>query len=138
MIGHTRSGCGPSSSIFWFFRTLDLLRRVPACLDARKDIVPVDYVARALVFLLFKQQLRHDCYHISAGEVSSVSWREMAAVFARYYGERPEIPYQLADFASLTRERGRMRGLLGQGDEKLMLRVMKPFLERLHRRRHVR
>ena len=129
VIGHTWLGCGPWFSIFWFFRTLDLLRRVPACLDAQKDIVPVDYVARALVFLLFKQQLRHDCYHISAGEVSSVSWREMAAVFARYYGERPEIPYQLADFASLTRECGRMRGLLGQGDEKLMLRVMKPFLE---------
>ena len=104
VVGHTRLGCGPSASIFWYYRTVDLLRRVPASLDARKDIVPVDYVADALILLLFKHQLRYDCYHISAGEAASVSWREMAAVFARYHGERPENPYQVADFATIPRE----------------------------------
>jgi hypothetical protein len=106
---------------------VDLLRRVPAPLDTRKDIVPVDYVAEGLLFLLLQSHLRHRRYHISAGEAASVSWREMAAVFARYHGERPEDPYRLADFATLVEERGRIRQRLGRGDEALLLRALEPF-----------
>jgi nucleoside-diphosphate-sugar epimerase/glutathionylspermidine synthase len=127
VVGHTRLGCGPSASIFWYYRTVDLLRRVPAPLDARKDIVPVDYVAEALLFLLFKHPLRHKRYHLSAGDGASVSWREMAAVFARYYGERPETPYQVANLSTLLQERGRLRQLLGPGDEEWLLRTLGPF-----------
>ncbi len=127
VVGHTRLGCGPSASIFWYYRTVDLLRRVPAALDARKDVVPVDYVAEALLFLLFHEPLRWRRYHVSAGEVASVTWREMAAVFARYHGERPENPYELADFPRLVRERSRLRPLLGPGDEDLLLRALEPF-----------
>jgi nucleoside-diphosphate-sugar epimerase len=127
VVGHTRLGCGPSASIFWYYRTVDLLRRVPAPLDARKDIVPVDYVAEALLFLLFREPLRWRRYHISAGGGASVTWREMAAVFARYHGERPENPYELADFPRLVRERARLRQLLGPGDEDLLLRALEPF-----------
>ncbi len=75
---------------------MDLLRRVPAPLDARKDIVPVDYVAEALLFLLLHESLRWRRYHISAGEIASVTWREMAAVFARHHGERSEVDLPLA------------------------------------------
>lgn len=127
IVGHTRLGCGPSASIFWYYRTVDLLRRVPAPLDARKDIVPVDYAAEALLFLLFHEPLRWRRYHISAGESASVTWREMAAVFSRYHGERPEDPYELADFPRLVRERARLRQLLGPGDEDLLLRALEPF-----------
>jgi nucleoside-diphosphate-sugar epimerase/glutathionylspermidine synthase len=127
IVGHTRLGCGPSASIFWYYRTVDLLRRVPAPLDARKDIVPVDYAAEALLFLLFHESLRWSRYHISAGEGASVTWREMAAVFAHYHGERPEDPYELADFPRLVRERARLRQLLGPGDEDLLLRALEPF-----------
>lgn len=127
VVGHTRLGCGPSASVYWYYRTVDLLRRVPAPLDARKDIVPVDYVAEALLFLLFHEPLRWRRYHVSAGESASVSWREMAAVFARHYGDRPENPYQLADFPRLVRERARLRQLLGPGDEDLLLRALEPF-----------
>ena len=139
VVGHTRLGCGPSASIFWYYRTVDLLRRVPAPLDARKDIVPVDYAAEALLFLLFHEPLRWRRYHISAGEIASVTWREMAAVFSRYHGERPEDPYELADFPRLVRERARLCQLLGPGDEDLLLRALEPFflLER-QRRRNVR
>jgi nucleoside-diphosphate-sugar epimerase/glutathionylspermidine synthase len=127
VVGHTRLGCGPSASIFWYYRVVDLLRRVPASLDARKDIVPVDYVAEALLFLLFHEPLRWRRYHVSAGEGASVTWREMGAVFARYHGERPENPYELADFSRLVRERARLRPLLGPGDEDLLLRALEPF-----------
>jgi nucleoside-diphosphate-sugar epimerase len=127
IVGHTRLGCGPSASIFWYYRLVDLLRRVPAPLDARKDIVPVDYVAEALLFLLFHEPLRWCRYHISAGESASVTWREMAAVFTRYHGERPGEPYELADFPRLVRERARLRRLVGPGDEELLLRALEPF-----------
>jgi nucleoside-diphosphate-sugar epimerase/glutathionylspermidine synthase len=127
VVGHTRLGCRPSASIFWYYRTVDLLRRVPAPLDAYKDIVPVDYVAEALLFLLFREPLRWRRYHISAGESAGVTWREMAAVFARYHGERSEDPYEVADFPTLVRERARLRRLLGPGDEDLLLRALEPF-----------
>jgi nucleoside-diphosphate-sugar epimerase/glutathionylspermidine synthase len=127
VVGHTRLGCSPSASIYWYYRTVDLLRRVPAPLDTRKDIVPVDYVAEALLFLLFHRQLRWGRYHISAGKGASVTWREMAAVFAEHHGERPENPYETADFTRLVRERARLQQLLGAGDEDLLLRALEPF-----------
>jgi glutathionylspermidine synthase len=51
----------------------------------------------------------------------------MAAVFSRYHGERPEDPYELADFPRLVRERSRLRQRLGPGDEDLLLRALEPF-----------
>jgi nucleoside-diphosphate-sugar epimerase len=128
VVGHTQLGCGPSASIFWYYRAVDILRRVPAPMETRKDIVPVDYVAKALTFLLFNQSLRHQRYHISAGEAAGVSWAEMAEVFARCSGRLSEA-YHLADFASLTRERARLQELLGAGDEDLLLRALEPFFQ---------
>jgi nucleoside-diphosphate-sugar epimerase len=128
VVGHSSLGCGPSASIFWYYRTLDLLRRVPAPLDTRKDIVPVDYVAEALLLLLFKPSLCHRRYHISAGSAASVSWREMGAVFDQYHGIRDDNPWRLVDVATLKRERVRFRELIGQGDEDWLLGVMEPLL----------
>jgi nucleoside-diphosphate-sugar epimerase len=127
VVGHTRLGCRPSASIFWYYRAVDLLRLAPVPLDTRKDIVPVDYAAEALLLLLLKPDLRHLRYHVSAGEAGSVSWREMAGAFAECHGERPEDPYRVADFPTLVRERGRLRQLLGPGDEDGLLRALEPF-----------
>jgi nucleoside-diphosphate-sugar epimerase len=127
VVGHTGLGCGPSASIFWYYRAVDLLRRAPAPPEARKDIVPVDYAAGALLFLLFKPALNHRRYHVSAGEAAGVTWGEMAAAFARCRaGPAPE-PYQVADFATLTRERTRLAEAFGPGDEDLLLRALEPF-----------
>jgi nucleoside-diphosphate-sugar epimerase len=127
VVGHTRLGCGPSASIFWFYRTVDLLRRTTFPLDSYDDVIPVDYAAEALLFLLFKPELRHRCYHVSAGEDASVTWREIAAVFAGCYGERPDNPYRQVDFPTVERERGRLRALLGPGDEDHLLSAVKIY-----------
>jgi nucleoside-diphosphate-sugar epimerase len=127
VVGHTRLGCRPSASIFWFYRTCDLLRRLTCPLDSRDDVVPVDYAADALLFLLFKPELRFRRYHVSAGEGSCVTWREIAAVFARCYGERPENPYRVADIDTIERERGRLRELLGPGDEGHLLTALRIY-----------
>jgi nucleoside-diphosphate-sugar epimerase len=127
VIGHTGLGCGPSASIFWFYRTADLLRRLTCPLDTFDDVVPVDYVAAALLHLLFKPELRHRRYHISAGEDSSVTWQEIAAAFSRCHGERPDNPYRIVDFATIERERERLSVLLGPGDEEHMLAALRIY-----------
>jgi nucleoside-diphosphate-sugar epimerase len=127
VVGHTRLGCLPSASIFWYYRTLDLLRRVPVPLTRRKDIVPVDYTAEALVFLLLKPTLRHFRYHVSAGGLASVSWQEMSAAFSCTHGNRPEEPYRMVDYLVLMQERHRLRECLGPGDEDRLLRVLEMY-----------
>lgn len=124
VVGHTRLGCVPSASIFWFYRACDLLRRLTCPLDSRDDVVPVDWVADALLFLLFKPALRHRRYHVSAGEESSATWEEIAAVFAQCYGERPDNPYQVVDIPTILREQKRIAELLGPGDESHLLMAL--------------
>jgi nucleoside-diphosphate-sugar epimerase len=114
VVGHSRLGCGPSASIFWYYRAVHRLRCLPTPVDRRKDIVPADYVADALLRLLLQPALRHTRYHVSAGESASVSWQEMVDVFARYDGPRDDDLFRIGDHATLCKERGRMRELFGQ------------------------
>ena len=127
VVGHTRLGCLPSASIFWFYKAVDLLRRTAWPLDALDDVIPVDYAAEALAFLLFKPELRHRCYHVSAGEVSAVSWHEIAAAFTRVHGERPDDPYREVDFATIRAERDRLLPRLGPGDEEHLLTALEIY-----------
>lgn len=129
IVGHARLGCLPSASIFWYFRTLDLLSRVPAPLETLKDILPVDYAATALVLLLLKPTLRYRQYHVSAGESASVSWQEMATAFASCSPARSKEAYRVVEFATLLQERGRLRSLLGPGDEDRLLAALELFFK---------
>jgi nucleoside-diphosphate-sugar epimerase len=129
VIGHTRLGCLPSASLFWFYRTMDLLRRYPRPLETFEDVVPVDWVARALLFLLFRPALSHRRYHVSAGLASSVTWHEISAAFATCYGARPDNPFRIADFAKIEQERHRLLPLLGPGDEEHLLMALRLYLE---------
>ncbi len=67
VVGHSQLGCNPSSSIFWVFRMAQDLGRFMCSLDETVDVIPVDYCAKALLLLTFKEQLSSDLYHISAG-----------------------------------------------------------------------
>lgn len=127
IVGHSRLGVRPSASIFWFYRTADLLRRSSNPLALRDDIVPVDYAAEALVALLLKPRLQHRRYHVSAGEGSACSWQEMSAAFDRHHGVRADDPYRVVDPASLAQERERMAGRLGPGDEERMLMALELY-----------
>ena len=70
VVGHTELGTQPSGSIYWVFRSAQLIGRFTCSFDERVDVVPVDWVAQAIVQLAFKRQLWHDTYHLSAGETS--------------------------------------------------------------------
>jgi nucleoside-diphosphate-sugar epimerase len=130
VVGHTRLGCGPSSSLYWYYRALSWLRRLPVGPEVYKDIVPVDYVAMALAHLLFRPTLRHRCYHISAGRRSSVRWGEIVEEISRLGARANLKPVQVVDFQTLVRERHRWQQLLGPGDQErlaLLLGVLFQF-----------
>jgi nucleoside-diphosphate-sugar epimerase len=127
VVGHTKLGCLPSASIFWYYRTLYLLSRLPGPLPARKDIVPVDYTAKALALLLLKPTLRYRRYHISAGEAAGTSWQEMMEAFARCHPERRQEPLRVVDFATVVQERDRLSQRLGPGDEERLLQALELY-----------
>jgi len=77
VIGHSSLGVRPSSSLFWYYRAMAALRCGAFGLDDRRDIVPVDYVADALAFLLELERPRFRTYHVSAGERASVPLRQI-------------------------------------------------------------
>ena len=79
--GHSSLGCQASGSIFWYFRTLDAMALAPAGPETWIDVVPVDWVAQALLHLLRAPSLDHDMYHVSAGETSRTSLATLAARF---------------------------------------------------------
>ena len=67
VVGHSRLGCSPSTSIYWLFRVVSDLNGLIWDPDLFIDVLPVDYSAAAMLFLLFKPSLSHNRYHISAG-----------------------------------------------------------------------
>jgi nucleoside-diphosphate-sugar epimerase len=127
VVGHTELGCLPSASLFWFYRAINALRRLPISPESMEDVIPVDYAAEALLFLLFKPQLRYRRYHVSAGEQSSVHWNEIAAAFSACEGRASDEPFQCADFATVERERGRLAALFGPGDEDHLLMALRLY-----------
>jgi nucleoside-diphosphate-sugar epimerase len=125
VVGHTTLGCGPSSSLFWYYRTVERLRRLPISPLARRDVVPVDYVAECLMALLLAPQLAHRCYHISAGESSAVTFNEIADAFAKCPGyEVAREPFQVVTYPELVAERERIQEILGPGDCERLLTAL--------------
>jgi nucleoside-diphosphate-sugar epimerase len=106
VIGHTSLGVEPSSSLYWYCRALSALRCGPSELGDRRDIVPVDYVAQALLFLLWLERPRFATYHVSAGARSSQALgdlvRKLGAVTAANESRWRKIP--ASAFADLRDE----------------------------------
>ncbi|MBC7366132.1 MAG: SDR family oxidoreductase [Undibacterium sp.] len=135
--GHTRLGCSPSGSIYWTFRMADALGMITCSSDARIDVVPVDYAAEALRFLLLKPKLLNTTYHISGGEDSSCTWREIAAAFAATRVHVPQLAvaggeteathdtdstdYQTVAFEDIAARRREFDTLFGACNKKFML-----------------
>jgi nucleoside-diphosphate-sugar epimerase len=63
---------------------------VPVSPEARQDIVPADYVGRAIASIHAKDAPKFDCYHLSAGS-ASLSARAIATALVRETGRRPPV-----------------------------------------------
>lgn len=77
VVGHTRLGCAPSQSIFWVFMVWQKLGVLTTSLDAKIDVVPVDWCAQAILHLALKETLARQVFHLSAGPQSSRSFRQI-------------------------------------------------------------
>ena len=87
VIGDGRFGVAPSASLFWYYRALAHLGRGPFSLSETRDVVPVDYVAEALCFLLNAKSLRHGAYHVSAGARSCTVKSILERLTGRAFGD---------------------------------------------------
>ncbi len=131
VMGHTRLGCGPSSSIFWMFRAGDRLRLIADDPDGHIDVVPVDWTAEVLLGLLLKPSLAHDVYHLSAGLERRTNWRVLGDAFHRCDpagGIRRYVRIAPDDRQTLRHHFARTFGL-EQPMKVAMLRAMRAYYE---------
>jgi nucleoside-diphosphate-sugar epimerase len=120
VVGHTRAGCTPSPSIFWFFRLIQAAGRVPFSPDIRVDIVPVDYCARALVHLALMSAPRAARYHISAGDQRACSFEAINHAYSAIKNV-PATPLKAIDPDDLDQVKDTLAQSFGrEGIERIM------------------
>ncbi|MBK9120927.1 MAG: SDR family oxidoreductase [Phycisphaerales bacterium] len=93
---------GFARAILQFVPLLAEFEAVPIDPVARPDAVPVQYVVDSIVRLLQLRARKYDCYHISAGNVGTSNYAEMARVLDRFY-QRPQ-PLRLISPKQWNRE----------------------------------
>ena len=75
-------------AILQFVPLLQHFDAVPINPAARADVVPVQFVVDSIIRLLQVPELKHDCYHISAGEHGTANMEQLARVVDRFYGRQ--------------------------------------------------
>lgn len=127
IVGDTRYGCKPSPSIFWVFSMARALRQFTCRLMDRVDVVPADYCARALLYLLDKPHLAHDLYHVSAGPRHSSTFEEIDAAIASGLGQPPTSGYQQVEYETIADRHGEFQTLFGPCIVPVMLRAVELY-----------
>ena len=129
VIGHTLLGAEPSGSIFWVLRALERVRLLSGSPDASLDVVPADYVAEALDHLTFAAKLRHQTYHISAGDESRTPIRQTAKRLAEARAEPPVWgDYTIIKSEDVQLHRERMVEAFGPTHGRRVLRALGLYL----------
>src|SRR5260221_4132753 len=119
------------TSQFDMVRAFDLLARLPV-LPLRPhdkiDIVPADYVGKAIVTIHQKQHAAHGIYHLSAGS-GSQTYRELTDNLAEIGGwRRPVyIPSFGRPFSATVNWLANRRGAVGYGAS--LMKVFWPYLD---------
>lgn len=127
VVGHSRTGCRASPSIFWVFRMIHAAKRVPFKTTNKVDIIPVDFCARALITLTLASELAHACYHISAGDTESCTFDEIDAAYTRAEGLGRDAPLQQIDVADLSALEPQFESWFGPCDTQRMSTVAKLY-----------
>lgn len=127
VVGHTHLGCTPSGSIFWVFRLALGLGVFPCEFDTRIDVVPVDYVADALLMLAYKPTLAYDQYHITSGEAAACSFREIDAAMATALGRPRRTDYQMLPYEDIALLQRDFESRIGPCNRRVMLRAIKTY-----------
>jgi len=109
------------------FSVLANLPVLPLQPEDKIDIVPADYVGKAIVAIHQKEQPSHGIYHLSSG-TGSQTYREITDALAKASGKRPPkfIPSMGGPFAGTVNWLSRRKGGLGRGAS--LLKVFWPYL----------
>jgi long-chain acyl-CoA synthetase len=102
VVGDSRNGYTPHFKVlYWPLKLLSkgLLPLVPANLNARLDVVPVDFVADSIAALMARNDCLGQTFYLSAGLGNEVSMRDVLNDAERFAGIRrvPVIPLWLFD-----------------------------------------
>ncbi len=128
VVGHSRLGTRPSASIYWVFRTAQLLECFTVAPTDRIDVVPVDWTAYALVALATKPTLKHRFYHLAAGPEHASIFSELDIAMARGRGTEPVLPrYRQATLDELSAMRGEYQARLGPCHPRIMERAIRLY-----------
>ena len=128
VVGHSELGTRPSGSIYWVFRTAQMLERFTVPVDGRIDVIPVDWAARTLVELTLRPQLKHRFYHLSAGPTRASTFTELDAAMARGRGVPPVLTrYRQATLDELDAMSGEYQVRLGPCHPRVMQRAIRLY-----------
>ncbi len=127
VVGHSKLGCKPSGSIFWAFRMSDAVRMVTAPLTSRIDVVPVDYVAQALLHLVRAKKLHYSTYHLGAGDAQSCSFGEINDAFSRAMKRKKSSDFRQATFHEAAELQPQFHELFGKCNKRFMLGAMRLY-----------
>ncbi|KAF1046050.1 MAG: hypothetical protein GAK35_01164 [Herbaspirillum frisingense] len=126
IVGHTRLGCAPSSSIYWVFRAWRALGASVAQLHQKIDVVPVDWCAAAIAAVALRSEWRHDLLHLSAGAASSCSFADIDSELAWTEGEAVGN-YDILSEDRLPELLPRIRQRLPDCNPRLLLRALRLY-----------
>lgn len=120
----------PETTQFDMVRAFDALASLPVLPlrpDDRIDIVPVEYVGKAIVTIHQKEQPAHGIYHLSSGTASQ-TYRELTDALAAAAGWRRPIywPWLGRPFSSALNWLSHRGGAIGYGAS--LLKVFWPYL----------
>jgi thioester reductase-like protein len=121
----------PETSQFDMVQAFDVLARFPVLPlrpDDKVDIVPSNYVAKAIVTIHQKSDPAHSIYHLSAGE-NSQTYREITTALAAAGGwRRPSyLPSLGGPFSATVNRLAHGDGSVGRGAS--LLKVFWPYLD---------
>lgn len=89
VVGHTKLGTKPSGSIYWVFRSTFLLGQFTCPYSEKLDVVPVDWVANAVLRLATMPKPKFDHYHLSTGADAASTIAQIDAAIASGINETP-------------------------------------------------
>lgn len=120
----------PETTQFDMVRAFDFLAGLPVLPlrgTDRIDIVPADYVGRAVVALHQKDRPAHDIYHVSSG-TGSQTYRELTNALAEAAGWRKPayVPWLERPFGSAVNWLARRRGKVAYAAS--LMKVFWPYL----------
>jgi thioester reductase-like protein len=94
IIGNSKTGeTGNFKAFYWPIRIYAQgnVKAIPAYPACRVDLVPVDYVARAMLFLTNLEETKGQTYHLTAGRYNLVTVREVADASIAFFKVKPPI-----------------------------------------------